>query len=115
MIKKAYTIDETAEKMNISTDEVCELIDNNTLQAYEASNGEIFITANSVYGFIRGAKAPTLDEVREYVNYKGLQIDPEEFYHHYTNRGWRVRSGERITKSWRDIAESWERRQANNH
>ncbi len=49
---------------------------------------------------------PTLEEVKEYVAEKGLKMDAEHFYDHYTSNGWKV-SGRTMMKDWKAAARSW--------
>ena len=53
---------------------------------------------------------PTVEEVRAYIEEKGLHIDPEEFHAKNTALGWVVGRGEKATPavSWKGVAQTWE-------
>ena len=53
-------------------------------------------------------KAPTVDEVAEYVREKGYHFDPKHFHDYYEASGWRMQSGKRV-KSWKQCCVTWER------
>lgn len=55
---------------------------------------------------------PTLEEVREYIAQKGLDMnleDAEEFYDHYETNGWVTNGGNPI-KNWEAAVRNWNRR-----
>lgn len=51
---------------------------------------------------------PTLDEVRQYVNYRGSKVNPERFIAFYASKGWKV--GNQPMKDWKAAVISWEQR-----
>ena len=53
--------------------------------------------------------APTLDEVKDYVWEKQLNVDPEAFVDHFTANGWKV-GGKAPMKDWQAAARSWSKR-----
>ena len=55
--------------------------------------------------------APTIDEVREYIEEKGYSIDPERFVDYYTANGWMV--GKSHMKDWKATVRNWERNNGN--
>jgi predicted phage replisome organizer len=57
-------------------------------------------------------KSPTLDEIKAYVNEKGLRMDAEAFFDHYEANGWKQSNGNKI-KSWQAAARQWARRESN--
>lgn len=53
-------------------------------------------------------RAPTLQEVREYCNERGNNVDPEHFVAYYESNGWKV--GRNSMKNWKAAVRSWEKR-----
>lgn len=53
---------------------------------------------------------PTLAEVQRYVAEKNLNVDPDEFYDHFTSNGWKV-GGKAPMKDWKCAANNWHRRE----
>lgn len=51
---------------------------------------------------------PTVDEVREYCQSVGSQIDPEHFHAFYESKGWLV--GNSKMKSWKAAIVTWEKK-----
>lgn len=56
-------------------------------------------------------KAPSIDEVRKYIEEKGYSIDPERFVDYYTANGWMV--GKSHMKDWKATVRNWERNNGN--
>lgn len=56
-------------------------------------------------------RAPSIDEVREYIEDKGYSIDPERFVDYYTANGWMV--GKSHMKDWKATVRNWERNNGN--
>ena len=58
---------------------------------------------------------PTLEEVREYVKEKGLNIDPDYFYNYYDSDNWMKgnsrNSKKEPMKNWKQTAISWDKRE----
>lgn len=55
--------------------------------------------------------APSIDEVRKYIEEKGYSIDPERFVDYYTANGWMV--GKSHMKDWKATVRNWERNNGN--
>ena len=53
--------------------------------------------------------APTIDEVKEYIQASCLAIDANTFVDYYTAKGWKV--GTAPMKDWKAAARSWHRRE----
>lgn len=53
-------------------------------------------------------RAPTSDEVGEYVREQGLNLDPVAFVDFYASKGWRV--GSSPMRDWKAAARNWARR-----
>ena len=51
---------------------------------------------------------PSLEDVREYVQEKGLDIDPQRFVDYYEAGDWHDRYGKPV-KNWKQRAQSWNR------
>ena len=51
---------------------------------------------------------PTVDEVKEYLDSVGSQVDAESFVAHYESNGWMV--GKNKMKSWKAAIVTWEKR-----
>lgn len=49
---------------------------------------------------------PTLDEVKSYVNEKGLNVDAEQFYNYFTEGKWVDSKGNKV-KSWKQKILTW--------
>lgn len=54
------------------------------------------------------AARPTLDEVRDYIQERKSDIDPEAFFAYYEANGWRQSNGNKI-RSWRQCVTTWEK------
>ena len=52
--------------------------------------------------------APTLDEVREYINTKGLNVNAKVFYDYFTEGGWKDSKGNKV-KNWKQKLITWNR------
>lgn len=57
------------------------------------------------------ASTPTMEEIVDYFEEKGLTISAERFFNYNEKRNWKV-DGEPI-KDWKALAESWQRTQQN--
>ena len=55
------------------------------------------------------SRAPSLEEVREYILEHKLKVDPEAFWDCYAGAGWRDRNGNPVL-DWRAKARQWHRR-----
>lgn len=53
-----------------------------------------------------GQGEPTLKEIRQYCEEKGLVIDPERFFNYYSSVSWKNSSGQKID-NWKFVAENW--------
>lgn len=56
---------------------------------------------------------PTIEEVREYVERMGVDIDADMFWHHYESNGWKV-GGRTPMKSWHSAVATWVKRRMDN-
>lgn len=54
-------------------------------------------------------RKPTIEEIRNYCNEKGYQIDIDYFYNYNETRGWMV--GRQLMKSWKGAIATWVRRE----
>lgn len=50
---------------------------------------------------------PTIEEIRSYIDEKGVSVDAEKFYHFYESKGWMV--GKNKMKSWTSAIQTWAR------
>lgn len=55
---------------------------------------------------------PTLEEVTEYIESRGSQVDPIKWYDYYEANGWKV--GKNPMKDWKAAVRTWERNGFNN-
>jgi hypothetical protein len=55
-------------------------------------------------------KAPSLEEVTEYISEKGSKIDPKAFWAYYEANGWM--QGKKPIKKWKACVTTWEQRRA---
>lgn len=55
-----------------------------------------------------GQGEPTLKEIRQYCEEKGLVIDPERFFNYYSSVSWKNSAGQKID-NWKFVAENWNR------
>lgn len=53
---------------------------------------------------------PSVDDVQEYCEEKGYQIDPEAFVDFYAAKGWKV--GNQPMKDWKAAVRTWTRRES---
>lgn len=53
---------------------------------------------------------PSLDEVKKYIEETGSKIDPVHFYNYNEERGWTLKSGQKI-KNWKLTIQRWEARE----
>lgn len=67
------------------------------------------IDINSLYkkGSSRFQK-PSLDDIRQYCQERGNQVDPEKFFNFYESKGWVV--GKSPMKDWKAAVRTWEQR-----
>lgn len=54
--------------------------------------------------------APSFEEVRDYVEEKGLQMDPEAFFDYYSESNWIKKNGQPIV-DWKASVRTWARRE----
>lgn len=59
---------------------------------------------------IESAHAPSFEEVNEYVEQMGYQMDPAAFYDYYSETEWTKKNGQKI-KDWKASVRTWERRE----
>jgi hypothetical protein len=50
---------------------------------------------------------PTVEEVTAYCHERGNQVNPQQWFDHYSSNGWRV--GKNPMKDWRAAVRNWER------
>lgn len=50
---------------------------------------------------------PTVEQVREYCDERGNDVDPQHFVDYYTARGWKL--GKNSVKDWKACVRTWER------
>lgn len=50
---------------------------------------------------------PTIDEVKEYIESRHTDVDPERFWNYYESNGWKV--GRNPMKDWKACVRTWER------
>lgn len=60
----------------------------------------------------KGGKPPSLQEIKDHIQEKGFNIDPELFYAHYEANGWRQSNGNKI-KNWKMALVTWSKRDFN--
>lgn len=56
----------------------------------------------------RRFRPPTVEEVSEYCQERGMKVDPQRFVDHYTANGWKV-GGRSSMRDWRAALRNWER------
>lgn len=49
---------------------------------------------------------PTLDEVKQYVSEKSLDIDPQHFHDYYKSQGWKKNNGQKVV-DWKACLRTW--------
>ena len=74
------------------------------------NNEYININNNSLYkkGSSRFQK-PTIEEIRQYCQEKGYNVDAEQFFNFYESKGWVV--GKSPMKNWRAAVSTWNKRE----
>jgi uncharacterized protein YdaU (DUF1376 family) len=81
----------------------------------ELTNNQEPITNNHVVGenqaVRKNFKAPTPQEVLEYANSIGFEIDHEHFVTYYTAQGWKLSNGVAM-EDWQATIQNWKRREA---
>lgn len=73
------------------------------IKTKEIKNKDIYLSPTT-QRFI----APTLEQVRERIITKSLNVDAETFYYHYEANGWKV--GKATMKSWESALSGWSAR-----
>lgn len=56
--------------------------------------------------FQQSAQSPTLQEVKQYAEQKGIHTDVQKFYSYYSERGWKTKNGQPIT-NWKGTLAYW--------
>lgn len=56
--------------------------------------------------FQQSAQLPTLSEVKQYAEQKGIHTDVQKFYSYYSERGWKTKNGQSIT-NWKGTLAYW--------
>lgn len=74
------------------------------------TNNNEYINNNSLYkrGSTRFQK-PTIEEIRQYCQEKGYNVDAEQFFNFYESKGWVV--GKSPMKNWRAAVSTWNKRE----
>lgn len=83
-----------------STDHLHSIIDN-------ISNSSF--SSNSYSSISKRFIKPTIEQIEEYANGKGYELDAEHFFAFYESNGWRV--GKNPMKSWQGAVANWVKRQ----
>lgn len=52
---------------------------------------------------------PTLEEIQHYCQSRKSTVDPEAFFDHYTQTGWKMTNGLQVS-DWQACVRTWERR-----
>ena len=62
--------------------------------------------------------APSLEEVRSYIQENSLNVDPEKWWHYYNARDWQFNNGQKM-KNWKSAVQTWKKggydADSNNH
>ena len=56
-----------------------------------------------------GFRPPTLEEVKEYCEERGNQVDPETFLAYYESQNWKKSNGQKVV-DWKGCVRTWEAR-----
>jgi hypothetical protein len=56
-------------------------------------------------GHRKGFQKPTIDELGAYIQERGLDVDPDKFWHFYESKGWVV--GKSPMKNWKSAIATW--------
>ena len=72
------------------------------------NKGDININSLSLKGSSRFQK-PTIEEIRQYCQEKGYNVDAEQFFNFYESKGWVV--GKSPMKNWRAAVSTWNKRE----
>ena len=56
--------------------------------------------------FQQSAQPPTLLEIKQYAEQKGIHTDVQKFYSYYSERGWKTKNGQPIT-NWKGTLAYW--------
>lgn len=77
-----------------------------TISEPKATDNEPILVQGELYPQMaaRSIYAPSIEDVKEFAALKGLNINVEEFYHHYDAINWRL-GGQNA--DWRKLAMSW--------
>lgn len=71
------------------------------------SIGKVSLDKDSIGKSNKRFTPPTVEEVEDYINEKGYNIDAHKFVDYYTANGWRV--GKSPMKDWRAAVRNWSR------
>lgn len=74
------------------------------LENYKENNIELINKNNNIYRFHK----PTLEELKEYIKEKNLNVDPQAFIDYYDSVGWKV-GGKAPMKDWKATCRRWSR------
>ena len=70
---------------------------------------EISIEENRIVNNRRTFVAPTLEELTEFIQSNGYQVNAEAFISHYESKGWYV--GKSKMKDWKSAVRGWHARE----
>ena len=73
----------------------------------EDSIGKVSLDKDSIGKSNKRFTHPTVEEVEDYINEKGYNIDAHKFIDYYTANGWRV--GKSPMKDWKAAVRNWSR------
>ena len=73
----------------------------------EDSIGKVSLDKDSIGKSNKRFTPPTVEEVEDYINEKGYNIDAHKFIDYYTANGWRV--GKSPMKDWKAAVRNWSR------
>lgn len=73
------------------------------------NNNEYINNNNSLYKKDSSRfQKPTIEEIRQYCQEKGVNVDAEQFYNFYESKGWLI--GKSPMKNWRAAVATWAKR-----
>lgn len=75
----------------------------------ESINIKETLSKESAKKSVKRFSAPTVEQVKEYIDEKGYNIDPERFVDYYSSKGWVV--GKSPMKDWKAAVRTWARSQ----
>lgn len=82
-----------------------------TLTKLEGENNNRKIKGDNKREYSPAFSKPSIEEVRDYCQERGNDIDPEEFWAFYESKGWKV--GTAPMRDWKAAILTWERKRRN--